>query len=101
MTPGGRTLQFLIDVVSGHVAALAVKTKVAGLNPFGVDEFALSRFKVLLLRADAPADLILHVVVENGADILAELGVIGGLHHHIPTKLESAMALPDHDHLDP
>jgi len=93
-------------------AAVAVETQIAGFDPFGINQFAVTRFEVLLVGARSKSGEILVVVVEERPNMLGESRVIRSLHHHgakqrhlkdsvVPNKDGVDRTLPLQVHLHP
>src|ERR1017187_1656489 len=90
-------LQLGVFVQGAFGAAFGVETNVTGFHAFGVDQLAFVGFKVFTVAADAQARGVVRVVVEDGADVINKVGIIGHLHNDVMIDLSHVVGVPDHD----
>ena len=63
----------------GTVASVGGQADVAGLHAFGIDQFAFRGLDVAPVCANSESAAIVAVVVENGAHVADEVGIVGYL----------------------
>src|ERR1035441_1986483 len=90
-------LQLGVFVQGAFGAAFGVETNVTGFHAFGVDQLAFVGFKVFTVAADAQARGVVRVVVEDGADVVNKVGIIGPPDNHSMLDLSHVVGVPDHD----
>src|ERR1035441_8642511 len=90
-------LQLGVFVQGALGAAFGVETNITSFGAFGVDQLAFVGFKVFTVGADAQAGSVVGVVVEDGADVINKVGIIGHLHNNVMIDLGHVVGVPDHD----
>src|ERR1035441_809796 len=90
-------LQLGVFVKGAFGAAFGVETNVARLDALGVDQLAFVGLEVFTVGADSQARGVVGVVIEDGADVINKVGIIGNLHNDVMIDLGHVVGVPDHD----
>src|ERR1039458_660662 len=90
-------LQLGVFVQGAFGAAFGVETNITGLGAFGVDQLAFVGFEVFTVGADAKARGVVGIVVEDGADVINKVGIIGHLHNDVMIDLGHVVSVPDYE----
>jgi hypothetical protein len=78
-------------------AAVGIEAQVTRGDSFGVDDFPLVGFKVLMVCAHAEAGTVIGVAVEKSAHVVGKVGVVGDLRDDGAINLGRVMRVPDDD----